>query len=43
MERIPDVVEAAIAVAFRSGARVETIVDDVPMRTFDGVGALFRF
>ena len=43
-ERIPDVVEAAVAVAFRSGARVETIVDDDSMlRSFDGVGALLRF
>jgi len=42
-ERIPDVVEAAVAAAFRSGARVETIVDDDSMRSFDGVGALFRF
>lgn len=42
-ERIPDVVEAAVAVAFRSGARVEAVVDDDSMRPFDGVGALFRF
>jgi peptide chain release factor subunit 1 len=42
-ERIPDVVEAAVAVAFRSGARVEAVVDDESMRSFDGVGALFRF
>lgn len=42
-ERIPDVVEAAVAVAFRSGARVEAVVDDDSMRSFDGVGALFRF
>jgi len=37
------VVEAAVAVAFRSGARVEAVVDDDSMRSFDGVGALFRF
>jgi peptide chain release factor subunit 1 len=42
-ERIPDVVEAAVAVAFRSGARVEAVVDDDSMRSFEGVGALFRF
>lgn len=42
-ERIPDVVEAAVAVAFRSGARVEAVVEDDSMRWFDGVGALFRF
>jgi peptide chain release factor subunit 1 len=42
-ERIPDVVEAAVAVAFRSGARVEAVVEDESMRSFDGVGALFRF
>jgi peptide chain release factor subunit 1 len=42
-ERIPDVVEAAVAVAFRSGARVEAVVEDDSMRSFDGVGALFRF
>jgi peptide chain release factor subunit 1 len=42
-ERIPDVVEAAVALAFRSGARVEAVVDDESMRSFDGVGALFRF
>ena len=42
-ERIPDVVEAAVAVAFRSGARVEAVVDEDSMRRFDGVGALFRF
>ena len=41
-ERIPDVVEAAVAVAFRNGARVETIVGDEP-GPFDGVGALLRF
>jgi rubrerythrin len=42
-ERVPDVVEAAVAEAFRSGARVETIVDDDPRPPFDGVGALLRF
>jgi peptide chain release factor subunit 1 len=42
-ERVPDVVEAAVAVAFRSGARVETIVDAGPAGSFDGVGALLRF
>ena len=42
-ERIPDVVEAAVAVAFRSGARVEAVVDEDSMRSFEGVGALFRF
>ena len=42
-ERIPDVVEAAVAVAFRSGARVETIVDAGPAGSFYGVGALLRF
>jgi peptide subunit release factor 1 (eRF1) len=42
-ERIPDVVEAAVALAFRSGARVETVVEDDSMGSFDGVGALFRF
>ncbi len=42
-ERIPDVVEAAVAVAFRNGARVETIVDDDREPSFDGVGALLRF
>jgi len=30
-------------VAFRSGARVEAFVADESMRSFDGVGALFRF
>jgi peptide chain release factor subunit 1 len=42
-ERIPDVVEAAVAEAFRTGARVETIVNDDPRPSFDGVGALLRF
>jgi peptide chain release factor subunit 1 len=42
-ERVPDVVEAAVAVAFRSGARVEAVVDDDSMRSFEGVGALLRF
>lgn len=42
-EGIPDVIEAAVAAAFRSGARVETIGDDEFMRPFEGVGALLRF
>jgi peptide subunit release factor 1 (eRF1) len=41
-EPVPDVIEAAIAFAFRSGARVE-IVDEQVMRPFEGVGALLRF
>lgn len=40
---VTDVVEAAVAQAYRSGARVETIGDDDAMRPFEGVGALLRF
>ena len=42
-EKLPDVVEAAVAEALRSGARVETIEDDHPIGQFEGVGALLRF
>ncbi len=42
MTPVPDVVEAAVARALRSGARVETIVEDAGLRDV-GIGALLRF
>jgi len=42
LEPVPDVVEAAVARAIRSGCRVETVVSDAVSR-LGGIGALLRF
>jgi peptide subunit release factor 1 (eRF1) len=39
----PDVIEAAVARAFRSGARVEIVQDEGSLRASGGIGALLRF
>ena len=40
---VPDVVEAAVAAALRSGSRVEIVTEDGAMEALEGVGALLRF
>jgi peptide chain release factor subunit 1 len=40
---VPDVVESAVAMALRQGARVETVTQDGRLRVLDGIGALLRF
>lgn len=42
MGAVPDVVEAAVTLALRSGARVETIVEDAGLGDV-GIGAVLRF
>jgi peptide chain release factor subunit 1 len=42
-EEIADVVEAAVAAAFRGGSRVEIVAEDGAMEPLEGVGALLRF
>jgi peptide chain release factor subunit 1 len=42
-EEIPDVVDAAVAAAFRGGSRVEIVAEDGAMEPLEGVGALLRF
>lgn len=42
LSSIPDVVEAAVATAYRSGARVETVLGD-GLSELGGIGALLRF
>ena len=42
MHRLPDVVESAVAAAFRTGARVEVVLDE-GLQQLDGIGALLRF
>jgi peptide chain release factor subunit 1 len=42
MHEVPDVVEAAVAAALRSGARVETVLDG-GLDELGGIGALLRF
>jgi peptide chain release factor subunit 1 len=42
MAPVPDVVEAAVAAALRSGADVETVLGD-GLESVDGIGALLRF
>ncbi len=39
---VPDVVEAAVAAALRTGARVETVTDDA-LEPHGGIGAVLRF
>ncbi len=41
-ERVPDVVEAAVILALRSGALVETVLGD-GLDELEGIGALLRF
>ncbi|HEX9376327.1 MAG TPA: Vms1/Ankzf1 family peptidyl-tRNA hydrolase [Actinomycetota bacterium] len=41
--RIPDVVEAAVARAFRSGCRVEMVAGDRAVAVPRGIGAILRF
>jgi peptide chain release factor subunit 1 len=40
---VPDVVESAVAMAFRQGASVETVTRDGGLRAMGGIGALLRF
>ena len=40
---VADVVESAVAVALRQGARVETVTQDGRLQALDGIGALLRF
>lgn len=42
-EEVPDVVDAAVAAALRSGSRVEIVTQDGAMEALEGVGALLRF
>ena len=41
-EPVPDVVDAAVATAFRTGSRVETILGD-GLESLGGIGALLRY
>jgi peptide chain release factor subunit 1 len=43
LREVDDVVEAAVALALRSGATVETITEDGALDQIGGVGALLRF
>ncbi|MGH2660263.1 MAG: Vms1/Ankzf1 family peptidyl-tRNA hydrolase [Actinomycetota bacterium] len=43
MEAVPDVVEAAVALALRQGCRVQTVVDRDGLAHHGGIGALLRF
>jgi peptide chain release factor subunit 1 len=43
LEPLPDVVEAAVAQAFRQGCRVETVVERDALGALGGIGALLRF
>ncbi len=43
LEAVPDVVEAAVAEAFRQGCRVETVVDGGELEPLGGIGALLRY
>jgi peptide chain release factor subunit 1 len=40
---VPDVVEAAVAQAFRQGAEVQIVTEDGNLRELGGIGALLRF
>jgi hypothetical protein len=42
MAPVPDVVEAAVVTALRSGANVETVLGD-GLEPVGGIGALLRF
>jgi peptide chain release factor subunit 1 len=41
--KVGDVVESAVAAAFRQGARVETVTEDGSLEELGGIGALLRF
>jgi peptide chain release factor subunit 1 len=43
MRGVSDVVESAVAMALRQGARVETVTQDGGLRAMGGIGALLRF
>jgi peptide chain release factor subunit 1 len=43
MRQIADVVEAAVAQAYRQGCRVDSVVDDEAVSVLGGIGALLRF
>ncbi|HEX9124047.1 MAG TPA: Vms1/Ankzf1 family peptidyl-tRNA hydrolase [Actinomycetota bacterium] len=43
LDRVSDVVEAAVAEAFRQGCRVETVLDGGQLEPVGGIGALLRF
>ncbi len=43
MRPVPDVVEAAVALAVRQGARVETVNADAELADLGGIGAFLRF
>jgi peptide chain release factor subunit 1 len=43
MREVPDVVESAVTMALRHGARVETVTQDGGLRAVGGIGALLRF
>ncbi len=43
MDRVPDVVEGAVALALRQGCRVETVVENGELSLLGGIGAFLRF
>jgi peptide chain release factor subunit 1 len=43
MREVDDVVEAAVALAFRTGARVETVTQGGGLEAMGGIGSLLRF
>ena len=43
LQEVPDVVEAAVAQAFRQGADVQIVTEDGDLRELGGIGALLRF
>lgn len=43
VREVSDVIESAVAMAFRQGSRVETVVADVRLQDLGGIGALLRF
>ena len=43
LREVDDVVEAAVALALRNGARVETVTEDGALDEIGGIGALLRF
>jgi peptide subunit release factor 1 (eRF1) len=43
LQPVPDVVEAAVALAVRQGARVETVNADAELADLGGIGAFLRF
>jgi peptide subunit release factor 1 (eRF1) len=43
VREVADVIESAVALAFRQGSRVETVVADVRLHDLGGIGALLRY